>query len=98
FPSRIALQVASRIDSRTILDQQGAETLLGRGDMLFSDRGAKLRRIHGAFLDDNEVHRLVDFLKSQGKPNYDMEILKPRDEDGEGEGNTQDEEIRTDAK
>src|SRR5439155_1140620 len=50
FPSRIALQVASKIDSRTILDQSGAETLLGNGDMLFSDRGTKLRRIHGAFL------------------------------------------------
>jgi S-DNA-T family DNA segregation ATPase FtsK/SpoIIIE len=83
FPSRIALQVASRIDSRTILDQHGAETLLGNGDMLFSDRGTKLRRIHGAFLSDDEVHRVVEFLKTQAKPVYDMEILKPRDEDGE---------------
>jgi S-DNA-T family DNA segregation ATPase FtsK/SpoIIIE len=83
FPSRIALQVASRIDSRTILDQHGAETLLGNGDMLFSDRGTKLRRIHGAFLSDNEVHRVVDFLKQQAKPVYDMDILKPRDEEGE---------------
>jgi DNA segregation ATPase FtsK/SpoIIIE, S-DNA-T family len=83
FPSRIALQVASRIDSRTILDQQGAETLLGNGDMLFSDRGTKLRRIHGAFLSDDEVHRVVDFLKLQAKPVYDMDILKPREEEGE---------------
>jgi len=83
FPSRIALQVASRIDSRTILDQHGAETLLGNGDMLFSDRGTKLRRIHGAFLSDDEVHRVVDFLKLQAKPVYDMDILKPRDEEGE---------------
>jgi S-DNA-T family DNA segregation ATPase FtsK/SpoIIIE len=83
FPSRIALQVASRIDSRTILDQHGAETLLGNGDMLFSDRGTKLRRIHGAFLSDNEVHRVVDFLKLQAKPVYDMDILKPREEEGE---------------
>ena len=83
FPSRIALQVASRIDSRTILDQQGAETLLGNGDMLFSDRGTKLRRIHGAFLSDNEVHRVVEFLKLQAKPVYDMDILKPREEDSE---------------
>jgi len=83
FPSRIALQVASRIDSRTILDQQGAETLLGNGDMLFSDRGTKLRRIHGAFLSDNEVHRVVEFLKSQAKPVYDMDILKPREEENE---------------
>ena len=83
FPSRIALQVASKIDSRTILDQPGAETLLGNGDMLFSDRGTKLRRIHGAFLSDDEVHRVVDFLKQQAKPVYDMDILKPRDEEGE---------------
>jgi DNA segregation ATPase FtsK/SpoIIIE, S-DNA-T family len=83
FPSRIALQVASKIDSRTILDQGGAETLLGNGDMLFSDRGTKLRRIHGAFLSDNEVHRVVEFLKSQAKPVYDMDILKPREEEGE---------------
>jgi DNA segregation ATPase FtsK/SpoIIIE, S-DNA-T family len=83
FPSRIALQVASKIDSRTILDQSGAETLLGNGDMLFSDRGTKLRRIHGAFLSDPEVHRVVDFLKQQAKPVYDMDILKPREEEGE---------------
>src|SRR4029079_9296252 len=83
FPSRIALQVASRIDSRTILDQQGAETLLGNGDMLFSDRGTKLRRLHGAFLSDEEVHRVVDFLKQQAKPVYDMDILKPREVVGE---------------
>ena len=83
FPTRIALQVASRIDSRTILDQHGAETLLGNGDMLFSDRGTKLRRIHGAFLSDDEIHRVVDFLKTQAKPVYDMDILKPREEEGE---------------
>ena len=86
FPSRIALQVASRIDSRTILDQPGADTLLGNGDMLFSDRGLKLRRIHGAFLGDEEVHRIVEHLKTQAKPVYDLDILKPRDEDGEEGG------------
>ncbi len=85
FPSRIALQVASQIDSRTIMGQPGAETLLGNGDMLFSDRGTKLRRIQGAFLSDDEVHRVVDFLKKQAKPVYDMNILTARDdEDGEG--------------
>ena len=83
FPSRIALQVASKIDSRTILDTSGAETLLGNGDMLFSDRGTKLRRVHGAFLSDDEVHRVVEFLKKQAKPVYDMDILKPREEDAE---------------
>ncbi|HEX4403761.1 MAG TPA: DNA translocase FtsK 4TM domain-containing protein [Polyangia bacterium] len=86
FPSRIALQVASKIDSRTVLDTSGAETLLGNGDMLFSDRGTKLRRIHGAFLADDEVHRVVDFLKTQAKPVYDMDILKPRPEDADGDG------------
>jgi S-DNA-T family DNA segregation ATPase FtsK/SpoIIIE len=86
FPSRIALQVPSKVDSRTILDQHGAEALLGNGDMLFSDRGAKLRRIHGAFLSDEDVHRVVKCLKQQGKPVYDMDILKPRDEDGDDEG------------
>jgi S-DNA-T family DNA segregation ATPase FtsK/SpoIIIE len=85
FPSRIALQVASQIDSRTIMGQPGAETLLGNGDMLFSDRGTKLKRIQGAFLSDGEVHRVVDFLKKQAKPVYDMNILTARDdEDGEG--------------
>jgi S-DNA-T family DNA segregation ATPase FtsK/SpoIIIE len=83
FPSRIALQVASKIDSRTILDQPGAETLLGNGDMLFSDRGTKLRRIQGAFLSDDEIHRVVEVLKKQGKPVYDMNILTERAEDGE---------------
>jgi S-DNA-T family DNA segregation ATPase FtsK/SpoIIIE len=85
FPSRIALQVASQIDSRTIMGQPGAETLLGNGDMLFSDRGTKLKRIQGAFLSDDEVHRVVEFLKKQAKPVYDMNILVDRgDEDGEG--------------
>src|SRR4029077_8031122 len=91
FPSRIALQVASKIDSRTVLDTSGAETLLGNGDMLFSDRGTKLRRIHGAFLSDDEVHRVVDFLKKQAKPVYDMDILKPRPEDADGDGAPQEE-------
>jgi S-DNA-T family DNA segregation ATPase FtsK/SpoIIIE len=87
FPSRIALQVASQIDSRTIMGQPGAETLLGNGDMLFSDRGTKLKRIQGAFLSDDEVHRVVDFLKKQAKPVYDMNILTAREEeDGEGAG------------
>jgi S-DNA-T family DNA segregation ATPase FtsK/SpoIIIE len=93
FPSRIAFQVASKIDSRTILDQQGAENLLGMGDMLFTDRGQALRRVHGALVTDVEIKRMVDFLKLQGQPVYDMDILKPRaDEDGdEGGGPTAEE-------
>ena len=86
FPSRIAFQVASRVDSRTILDAQGAENLLGMGDMLFTDRGQALRRIHGALITDGEVHRVVEHLKQLGKPIYDMDILKPRGDDEEEGG------------
>jgi S-DNA-T family DNA segregation ATPase FtsK/SpoIIIE len=85
FPSRIAFQVASKIDSRTILDQPGAENLLGQGDSLFQDRGQALRRVHGALVTDTEIKGLVDFLKQQGQPVYDMDILKPREEEGGGE-------------
>ena len=86
FPSRVAFQVASKIDARTILDQQGAESLLGQGDMLFTDRGLALRRIHGALVTDVEIRRVVDFLKAQSKPVYDLDILKPRGEDADGGG------------
>jgi len=71
IPTRIAFQVSSRIDSRTILDQMGAETLLGQGDMLYMPSGTGLPiRVHGAFVSDEEVHRVVDALKSQGEPDY----------------------------
>ena len=86
FPSRIAFSVASKIDSRTILDQNGAEALLGAGDMLFSDRGAAPQRLHGCYVDESEIHRVVEFLKTQGRPVYNLDILKPRDEEGEGGG------------
>jgi len=86
FPSRVAFQVASKIDSRTVLDQGGAEALLGAGDMLFSDRGAAPQRLHGCYVDEEEIHRVVSFLKTQGRPVYNLEILKPREEDaGEGD-------------
>jgi S-DNA-T family DNA segregation ATPase FtsK/SpoIIIE len=84
FPSRIAFLVASKIDSRTILDQTGAEALLGAGDMLFSDRGAAPQRLHGCYVDEEEIHKVVEFLKTQGRPVYNLDILKPRDEDGDG--------------
>jgi S-DNA-T family DNA segregation ATPase FtsK/SpoIIIE len=84
FPSRIAFSVASKIDSRTILDQTGAEALLGAGDMLFSDRGAAPQRLHGCYVDENEIHRVVEFLKTQARPVYNLDILRPRDEEGEG--------------
>jgi S-DNA-T family DNA segregation ATPase FtsK/SpoIIIE len=84
FPSRIAFSVASKIDSRTILDQNGAEALLGAGDMLFSDRGASPVRLHGCYIDETEIHRVVSHLKTQGRPVYNLDIIKPRDEEGEG--------------
>jgi len=86
FPSRIAFSVASKIDSRTILDQSGAEALLGAGDMLFSDRGAAPQRLHGCYVDEDEIQRVVAFLKTQGRPVYNLDILKPRDDDAEGQG------------
>lgn len=71
IPTRVAFQVSSRIDSRTILDQMGAEHLLGNGDMLYLPPGGSIpQRIHGAFVDDNEVHRVVAHLKMMGEPDY----------------------------
>ncbi|MCK5913814.1 MAG: DNA translocase FtsK 4TM domain-containing protein, partial [Desulfuromusa sp.] len=77
FPTRISFKVFSRVDSRTILDSMGAETLLGMGDMLFLPPGVGyLQRVHGAFVSELEVQRVVDFLSKQGKPSYDKSILK----------------------
>jgi S-DNA-T family DNA segregation ATPase FtsK/SpoIIIE len=77
FPTRISFKVFSRTDSRTILDSMGAETLLGMGDMLFLPPGVGyLQRVHGAFVSELEVQRVVDFLSKQGKPTYDKSILK----------------------
>ncbi|MDB5775845.1 MAG: cell division protein FtsK [Herbaspirillum sp.] len=76
-PTRISFQVSSKIDSRTILDQMGAEALLGMGDMLYMPPGTGLPiRVHGAFVSDDEVHRVVDHLKAQGEPNYIEGILE----------------------
>jgi S-DNA-T family DNA segregation ATPase FtsK/SpoIIIE len=91
IPTRIAFQVSSKIDSRTILDQMGAEALLGMGDMLYMPSGTGLPiRVHGAFVSDDEVHRVVTYLKSQGEPNYIEGILEGGTVDGEdgalGEG------------
>jgi S-DNA-T family DNA segregation ATPase FtsK/SpoIIIE len=78
-PTRIAFQVSSKIDSRTILDQGGAEQLLGHGDMLYLPAGSALPiRVHGAFVDDDEVHRVVESWKELGAPNYLDEILEGR--------------------
>jgi len=76
IPARVAFQVSARVDSRTILDQMGAEQLLGQGDMLFLTPGTGLpQRVHGAFVSDSEVHKVVSFLKRSGKPAYDDSIL-----------------------
>ena len=66
FPTRISFQVTSRIDSRTILGEQGAEQLLGRGDMLFMEGGGRVMRVHGPFVSDNEVEAVANFLRKQG--------------------------------
>ncbi|MGV7210329.1 DNA translocase FtsK [Oxalobacteraceae bacterium A2-2] len=85
IPTRIAFQVSSKIDSRTILDQMGAETLLGMGDMLYMPPGTGLPvRVHGAFVSDDEVHRVVNHLKSTGEPNYIEGILEGGTLEGEG--------------
>ena len=85
IPSRIAFQVASKVDSRTILDQMGAETLLGQGDMLYMPPGTgHPQRVHGAFVSDGEVHRVVEYLRAQGGPQYLDGVLDPP-ANGEGE-------------
>ena len=82
IPTRIAFQVSSRVDSRTILDQQGAEQLLGQGDMLYLPPGTGVpTRVHGAFVDDHEVHKVVDDWKLRGKPNYIDAILSGESND-----------------
>ena len=87
IPSRVAFQVSSRIDSRTILDQGGAETLLGNGDMLYLLAGTSIpTRAHGAFVDDHEVHHVVDFLKLTAPPNYLEDITKEISEASDGNG------------
>jgi S-DNA-T family DNA segregation ATPase FtsK/SpoIIIE len=85
IPTRLSFQVSSKIDSRTILDQMGAEALLGMGDMLYLSSGSGLPvRVHGAFVSDDEVHRVVAYLKTQGEPNYIEGILEGGVLDGEG--------------
>jgi S-DNA-T family DNA segregation ATPase FtsK/SpoIIIE len=81
FPARISFQVTSGTNSRTILDCVGAERLLGEGDMLFLPPGtARVTRLHGAFVSDQDVHRVVDFIKRQEQPRYDMQLLEGEDE------------------
>jgi S-DNA-T family DNA segregation ATPase FtsK/SpoIIIE len=92
FPTRISFQVSSKTDSRTILDANGAEHLLGMGDMLLLPPGtSRLVRVHGAFIAENEITRVVEFWKKQGKPVYDQSILKPKEETAEADAEGYDE-------
>ncbi|MGZ8265399.1 MAG: DNA translocase FtsK [Burkholderiales bacterium] len=87
IPTRIAFQVSAKVDSRTILDHMGAEALLGQGDMLFQPPGTGLpQRVHGAFVADHEVHKVVDYLKTLAQPQYVESVLEgpPAEEEGEG--------------
>jgi S-DNA-T family DNA segregation ATPase FtsK/SpoIIIE len=85
FPTRVAYQVASKIDSRTILGEQGAEQLLGQGDLLLMSAGSRVRRLHGPFVTDGEVEAVVRFLKAQGAPAYREDVVKDEDEMGDVE-------------
>jgi S-DNA-T family DNA segregation ATPase FtsK/SpoIIIE len=84
FPTRISFQVTSKIDSRTILGEQGAEQLLGQGDMLHMAGGGRISRVHGPFVSDAEVERIVEELRAQGEPAYVEEVTETEEEDGEG--------------
>ena len=86
FPTRISFQVTSRIDSRTILGEQGAEQLLGRGDMLFMEGGGRVVRVHGPFVDDGEVEAVANFLRQQGEPEYDDRVVEDPVEDADVSG------------
>ncbi|WP_293907587.1 DNA translocase FtsK [Phenylobacterium sp.] len=83
FPTRISFQVTSKIDSRTILGEQGAEQLLGQGDMLYMAGGGRITRLHGPFVSDGEVEAVAKFLRDQGTPSYLDEVTASPDEDGE---------------
>jgi len=93
FPARISFQVSSRTDSRTILDQNGADHLLGQGDMLFLPPGtSKLQRMHGAFVSEDEVAKLVETLREQGAPSFDEELIRAEDE-GDRAGAEREEDV-----
>jgi S-DNA-T family DNA segregation ATPase FtsK/SpoIIIE len=87
FPARISFQTTARVDSRTILDQIGAERLLGRGDMLYMPPGsARIQRLHGPLVTEPEIHKVVEFIKHQASPQYLLSLLEAPDEDGSEEG------------
>ncbi len=82
FPTRISFQVISKFDSRTILGEQGAEQLLGQGDMLYMAGGGRITRVHGPFVSDEEVEKVVEFLRDQGEPAYVDSVTEAEDDDG----------------
>jgi S-DNA-T family DNA segregation ATPase FtsK/SpoIIIE len=86
FPTRISFQVTSKIDSRTILGEQGAEQLLGQGDMLYMAGGGRISRVHGPFVSDGEVEKVVAHLKKQGQPEYLSAITEEEEEAAEADG------------
>jgi S-DNA-T family DNA segregation ATPase FtsK/SpoIIIE len=86
FPTRISFQVISKFDSRTILGEQGAEQLLGMGDMLFMQGGGRITRVHGPFVSDDEVEKVVAFLRQQGEPAYLDEVTETAESSGDGDG------------
>ena len=90
FPTRLSFQVSSKIDSRTILGEQGAEQLLGKGDMLYMSSANKITRIHAPFVSENEIEKINNFLRSQGKPEYVDEILNLSDENSKYSSDKQD--------
>ncbi|OYY07690.1 MAG: DNA translocase FtsK, partial [Rhizobiales bacterium 35-68-8] len=85
FPTRISFQVTSKIDSRTILGEMGAETLLGQGDMLYMANGGRITRVHGPFVSDGEVEAIVAHLKAQGRPEYLDAVTAAEEEDEDAE-------------
>ncbi|HEX3996642.1 MAG TPA: DNA translocase FtsK, partial [Acetobacteraceae bacterium] len=86
FPTRISFQVISKFDSRTILGEQGAEQLLGMGDMLYMQGGGRVTRVHGPFVSDDEVEKVVAFLREQGEPAYLDDVTEPMEGSGGGGG------------
>src|SRR5213078_4229416 len=86
FPTRVSFQVTSKIDSRTILGEMGAEQLLGRGDMLYMAGGGRISRVHGPFVSDEEVEKVVRHLKTQGQPEYLEAVTQEEPAEGEDGG------------
>ena len=84
FPTRISFQVISKFDSRTILGEQGAEQLLGQGDLLYMQGGGRITRVHGPFVSDQEVEAVVEYLREQGEPNYQDDVTEPLDDEEGG--------------